>query len=109
MIAWTTWKPFPEPSTGAPIEAPVGPGVFEVRRVLNGEVVAFDHTANVARALASLSAASPRPRLFASRRRSEADDLEYRICAAPTNMDAKAIAARLNSQRRLFWRQALQV
>ena len=108
MIAWTTWKPFPNPSTGAPIEAPVGPVVFEVRRISTGDTVAFDHAASVARTLASMAIARPRLRLF-SRRRSDAEDLEYRTCAAATSMDAKAIAARLSTQRRLFWRHALQI
>jgi hypothetical protein len=106
MFAWTTWKPFPDPHGGATIDAPVGPGVFEVRRIANGEVVAFDHSANVARALASIATPKPRFGLFARRR--QAGDLEYRICAAATAMDAKSIAACLNSRRRLFWRQALQ-
>lgn len=108
MIAWTTWKPFPDPRTGGPIEAPVGPGVFEVRRISTGDTVAFAHAASVARTLASMAVAKPRLRLF-SRRRNDADDLEYRTCAAATSMDAKAIAARLSTQRRLFWRQALPI
>ena len=108
MFAWTNWKPFPDPASGAPIEAPIGPGVFEVRRISSGDVVAFDHASNVARALASIAAASPRMRLFA-RRRSDADDLEYRTRAAATRVDARSIAARLNSQRKSYWRQALQI
>jgi hypothetical protein len=105
MFAWTNWKPFPDPRNGAPIEAPIGPGVFEVRRISNGETVVFDHTANVARALLTIAEAGSRPRLF-GRRRPDPGDLEYRTCAAATSMDAKSIASRLTSQRRLFWRQA---
>ena len=108
MFAWTNWKPFPDPRSGASIEAPIGPGVFEVRRISSGDVVAFDHAANVARALASIAAAGPRTRLFA-RQRTDAGDLEYRTRAAATRVDAKSIAARLNNQRRTYWRQALQI
>jgi hypothetical protein len=107
MFAWTDWKPFPDPGSGAPIEAPNGPGVFEVRRISTGDFVAFDHSANVARALASLAA--PRPRLFGRRRHPDTDDLEYRTCAAVTSMDAKSIAAHMDGRRRLYWRQALPI
>jgi hypothetical protein len=106
MFSWTSWKPFPDPRSGAPIEAPIGPGLFEVRRISNGDLVAFDHAANVARALASITAVGWRRRLLA-RPRGDADGLEYRTCAAATSVDAKAIAARLNTQRRLYWLQAL--
>lgn len=108
MAAWTNWKAFPDPKHGAPVAAPAGPGVFEVRRISTGDLVAFDHSANVARALGSLAAAGSRPRLFA-RHRIDAGDLEYRVWPAATSMDAKSIAARLNSQRRVFWEQALQI
>ena len=108
MFAWTNWKPFPDPKNGVSIEAPVGPGVFEVRRISSGDVVFFDHAANVASALASIATPSPRARLF-KRRRPDAADLEYRTRAAASAIDAKSIASRMNSQRRLFWRQALPI
>ena len=108
MFAWTIWKPFPDPRHGPPIEAPGGPGVFEVRRISTGDVVVFDHAANVADALASLASYGPRPGLLGGRRPAPAD-LEYRTCAAATHVDAKLIATRLNSQRRVFLRQVLRI
>jgi hypothetical protein len=108
MFAWTSWKPAADSHSELSIEAPAGPGVFEVRRISTGETVAFDHTANVPRALLSILAAASRRRLF-TRRSRDVGDLEYRTCAAATAMDAKAIAARLHSQRRLFWRHAIPV
>jgi hypothetical protein len=108
MFAWTSWKPFPDPRSGAPIEAPIGPGVYEVRRISTGETVAFDHSGNVARSLLSIAMPASRLWLFA-RPRADAGDLEYRTCAASTSMDAKSIAARMTTQRRLFWRQAVPI
>jgi hypothetical protein len=108
MFAWTNWKPFPDPRSGAPIEAPIGPGVYEVRRISNGETVAFDHSANVARSLLAVAAPAPRLWLF-ERPRADASDLEYRTCAASTSMDAKSIAARMAGQRRLYWRQTAPI
>jgi hypothetical protein len=108
VFAWTSWKPFPDPRSGAPIEAPIGPGVYEVRRISNGETVAFDHAPNVARAL--LAIAVPSSRLWSFERpRADAGDLEYRTCTASTSMGAKAIAARMSGQRRLYWRQAVPI
>jgi hypothetical protein len=105
MIPWTNWKPFPDPRSGAPIEAPIGPGVLEVRCISTGETMVFRQADNVALAIMEIAAARSRPRLF-GRRRPDATDLEYRTCAAANSMDAKSIVAHMTSQRRLFWRQA---
>src|SRR5436189_6166965 len=34
---WTTWKRFPLIERGEPIEAPIGHGVYEVRRISSGD------------------------------------------------------------------------
>ena len=51
---WSSWKRFPDAHSGEHVEAPIGPGVYEVRHTMTGRVVAFGHSANVANALGDL-------------------------------------------------------
>ena len=51
---WSSWKRFPDVESGDSVEAPIGPGVYEVRHSLTGQVVAFAPAANVAQALSEL-------------------------------------------------------
>ena len=64
---WSSWKRFPDAQSGEHVEAPIGPGVYEVRHTMTGRVVAFGHAGNVANALADLKlngGASTFSRLF---------------------------------------------
>lgn len=65
---WTTWKQFPSAERGEHIEAPIGPGVYEVRDMATGDLMAFDAAANVAHALSALRK-PPRPCLGQAVRR----------------------------------------
>jgi hypothetical protein len=106
---WSGWKRFPDGEKADEIDAPVGPGVYEVRHTLTGRVLAFGYAANVAQALAELrlnGGAGTFARLF--RRQSlnaRVPDLEYRICAAATRAEAKAAAQRLLGLRQTAWRR----
>lgn len=51
---WSTWKRFPDPQKGESLQAPIGPGIYEVRHIASGEVIAFDYATHVARALSDL-------------------------------------------------------
>ena len=51
---WSSWKRFPDAEIGDHIEAPIGPGVYEVRHTMTGRVIAFGHAGNVANALSEL-------------------------------------------------------
>ena len=100
---WTTWKHFPDPERGELMQAPIGPGVFEIRRISNGEVVAFDHSSNVAR---DLSAFRPRPSRLPWARAFErgqeaarASEFEYRTCAAASWREAREMARHLLGRR----------
>ncbi len=100
MHTWSGWKRFPETHTGDAVQAPIGPGVYEVRHTLSGRVVAFGSAGNVARALSKLKVnggiASSFVRLFRKQplaRRSL--DLEYRTCAAGSRAEARIAAQRL--------------
>src|SRR5262249_16347344 len=106
---WSTWKRFPDAQTGEHVEAPIGPGVYEVRHTMTGRVVAFGHSGNVANALADLKLngnASAFSSLFRKQRRASREpDPEYRPCAAPSRSEAKTAAQRLMGLRQTAWRR----
>jgi hypothetical protein len=111
MQTWSGWRRFPDAQSGDHIEAPIGPGVYEVRHTLTGRVVAFGHAANVANALADLKLSAgmgPFARLF--RRQplvSRVADLEYRTCAAGSRAEARTTAHRLAGLRQTAWRRRM--
>jgi hypothetical protein len=113
MQAWSNWRRFPDVKGGDQIEAPIGPGVYEVRHTLTGRLMAFGHAGNVANAISELKlnvGLSPFARLF---RRpplmSRVADLEYRTCAAASRADAKTAAQRLLGLRQNAWRRRMDL
>src|SRR5512135_2875227 len=111
MQTWSGWKRFPDVRDGDAVEAPAGPGVYEVRHTLTGRVMAFGHSGNVAHAIAELKFngdVSPFAKFF---RRpplvSRISDLEYRTCAAASRADAKNAAQRLLGLRQNAWRRRM--
>lgn len=106
---WSTWKRFPDAQSGEHVEAPIGPGVYEVRHSLTGRVIAFGHSANVANSLADLKlngGASAFARFFRKPPLvSRVADLEYRTCAATSRSEAKTAAQRLKGLRQTAWRR----
>ncbi|MEP7030234.1 MAG: hypothetical protein ABI830_04805 [Pseudolabrys sp.] len=111
MQTWSSWKRFPDAQIGGHVEAPIGPGVYEVRHTMTGRVVAFGHAGNVANAISDLKingGLTPLQRLF--RREplvSHVADLEYRTCSAASRADAKTAASRLMALRQTAWRRRL--
>jgi hypothetical protein len=105
--SWSAWKRFPDAYSGGHVEAPIGPGVYEVRHSLTGRVIAFGPSGNVAQALSELKVnggLSPLTRLF--RKQSlvpRVADLEYRTCAATSRAEAKTAAHRLLGLRQTAW------
>jgi hypothetical protein len=110
---WSSWKRFPDAEIGDHIEAPIGPGVYEVRHTMTGRVVAFGHAGNVANAISDLKlngGASAFSRLF--RRQplvSRVNDLEYRTCAAASRAEAKTTAQRLMGLRQTAWKRRMDM
>jgi len=108
---WSTWKRFPDAQSGEHVEAPIGPGVYEVRHTMTGRVVAFGHSGNVANALADLKlngGVSSFTRLFRKQPLvSRVSDLEYRTCAATSRAEAKTAANRLMGLRQTAWRRRM--
>jgi len=105
---WTNWKPFPDAYHGGHIEAPIGPGVYEVCHASSGEQVAFGYAANVAQALTNVLPQPGRTWPFfrrAARPRYLSSELEYRTCAAGTLAEARIAASQLHSQRQAAFRR----
>ena len=108
---WSGWKRFPDVQAGGNVEAPIGPGVYEVRHTGTGRVVAFGHAGNVANAISELKfdgGVSTLARLFGREPLvSRVNDLEYRTCAAASRADAKTTANRLQGLRQTAWKRRL--
>ncbi len=108
VSSWGLWRPFPNQESGGSIEAPIGPGVYEVRHTNTGELIAFGPATSVAQALSKVA---PRPvtglrSLFAGKTPAHrSGDLEYRTCSASSAVEAKFAAERLLGQRETYWRK----
>lgn len=109
---WSAWKRFPDAQMGGVVEAPIGPGVYEVRHTLTGRVVAFGPTANVANAISELKVnggVSALARFFGKEPLvSRVNDLEYRTYATASRADAKTAASRLQGLRQSAWRRRME-
>jgi hypothetical protein len=109
--SWSGWKRYPDAHDGGHVEAPIGPGVYEVRSASTGRVVAFGHARNVANAITDLKVnggATPLQRLFGKQPLvSHVHDLEYRTYAAASRAEAKTAASRLNGLRQTAWRRRI--
>jgi hypothetical protein len=111
LLAWGLWRSFPTASpTSAPLDAPEGPGLYEIRRVADGTLVAFGHAESVAAALRNFlpGAANRLRRLFSPDRKLwSSGGLEYRTVAAASSEQARSIAERLEDRRVAFYRRRL--
>lgn len=97
ISTWSEWKRYPRPGRGENIEAPITPGIYEVRVAGSGELHSFGAVDNVAQALALLPVGS---RSWFGRREPETlPDLEYRTCATSSKAAAKAAAERMIGRR----------
>ena len=58
ISTWSEWKRYPRAGRGENIEAPITPGLFEVRFAGTGALHSFEAVENVAQALAQLPVGS---------------------------------------------------
>jgi hypothetical protein len=100
ISTWSEWKRYPRAARGGNIEAPISPGLYEVRFAASGALHSFGAVENVAQALAMLVASSKS--WFARREPAEMPDLEYRTCATSSKADAKAAAERMIGRRETY-------
>ena len=111
--SWSNWKRFPDVKSGDRVEAPVGPGVYEVRHTMTGRLMAFGHSGNVAHTIAELKldvGGGPFARLFGREPLvSRVADLEFRTCAAASRADARTTARRLKGLRQTAWKRRMDL
>jgi hypothetical protein len=105
---WSSWKKFPNAERGEHVEAPIGPGIYEVRKISTGDLAAFDASANVAHALSALRRKQPTWRkLFSAHGNPwQATDLEYRTCPASSLSEARMMVQALLGRRQVYWRRS---
>jgi hypothetical protein len=97
ISTWSEWKRYPRAGRGENIEAPITPGIYEVRFAGTGALHSFDAVDNVAQALAQLPIGSKS--WFGRRGVQAAPELEYRTCATSSKAGAKAAAERMIGRR----------
>jgi hypothetical protein len=100
ISTWSEWKRYPRAGRAENLEAPISPGIYEVRFASTGALHSFGAVENVAQALALLSASSKS--WFGRRAPTQTPDLEYRTCATSTKADAKAVADRMIGRRETY-------
>jgi hypothetical protein len=108
MARWTEWKPYPDAYHGEYIQAPIGPGLYEVCRAATREPVAFGYTKNVAEALCDvLKPGKLQKRSFfrRSRKRYASGEFEYRTWQTATLTDAKVAVEHILEQRETMVRK----
>jgi hypothetical protein len=85
---------------GENLEAPISPGIYEVRYAGTGALHSFGAVDNLAQALALLPVGSRS--WFGRRETADMPDLEYRTCATSSRADAKAAAERMIGRRETY-------
>jgi len=100
ISTWSEWKRYPRAGRGENLEAPISPGIYEVRYASSGALHSFGAVDNVAQALALLSVGSKS--WFSRREVTAMPELEYRTCATSSKADAKAAAERMIGRRETY-------
>lgn len=103
--SWSGWKNYPKGGRGN-IEAPIGPGLFEVRRANDGALFAFDVVDNLAMALAALQTRPRRLGWFGRRGDAAVPELEYRFYPARSFEQARLAADHILSRRESWFSRA---
>jgi hypothetical protein len=100
ISTWSEWKRYPRAGRGENLEAPITPGIYEVRVAGTGALHSFGAVDNLAQALALLPVG---PKSWFGRRDPETmPDLEYRTCATSDKAAAKAAAERMIGRRETY-------
>jgi hypothetical protein len=105
---WTEWKSYPDAYHGEFIQAPIGPGLYEVCHAATREPVAFGYARNVAGALCSVlrpGKLKKRSLFRRARKRYASGELEYRTWQTATLADAKVAVGQILEQREAMLRR----
>ena len=100
ISTWSEWKRYPRAGRGENIEAPITPGIYEVRFAATGALHSFGAVDNVAQALSQLTVAAKS--WFGRREPAAMPDLEYRTCATSSKAAARAAAERMIGRRETY-------
>lgn len=94
--SWSEWKRYPKPGRHESIEAPIGPGLYEVRYAEDGALFGFEAVDNLAVALGRLQVRSGGLAGWFGRRAAHPlPELEYRVCPTATRAHARTAAQRM--------------
>jgi hypothetical protein len=106
---WSSWKSFPMPTRREHLDAPIGPGLYELRYAITGKMLAFGHAPNVAFALSNRRSMSLWRRLMQRWHSPEADerDIEYRTMATGSLREAQDHAKTMLMRRQSWWSRAV--
>tara|TARA_R110002111_G_scaffold10415_1_gene33612 strand:+ start:42908 stop:43264 length:357 start_codon:yes stop_codon:yes gene_type:complete len=93
---WSKYHPFPDPRKQGILQAPLGPGVYDLRRISTKKPVLFGIGGRCANRMCSLL---PKPYGVGIRNNNakrdyvleHIDDIEYRTCACNTRQEAADI------------------
>ena len=103
ISTWSEWKRYPRATRGDILEAPIGPGIYEVRHTSSGALFAFGAVDNLAEALSLLSSGSKSLiSWFGRRDPMSLPDLEYRTLPTVSRADAKIAAERVIGRREAY-------
>lgn len=102
---WSDWKHYPRVARGETIEAPIGPGIFEVRHAASGALFAFDAADSSFRRWPN---STPKSLVswFGKRAPVNLPGLEYRTLSTTTPANARIAAARMIDRRETYLRGA---
>ena len=100
ISTWSDWKRYPRAGRGENIEAPITPGIYEVRFAGTGALHSFGAVDNVAQVLSQLPVGSKSR--FGRHGSNAVPDLEYRTCATSSRAHAKTAAERLIGRRETY-------
>ncbi len=103
ITTWGEWKRYPKAALGDALEAPISPGIYEVRNAVSGELYAFGAVDNLAEALSRVGWPSRSLKsLFLKRDSIRLPDLEYRTCATDSKAAARIAAERMIGRRETY-------
>jgi hypothetical protein len=108
---WTGWKSFPDDYYGEYIQAPLGPGLYQVCRTSTRETIAFGCTRNVVDSLGDLLRPRGLSRWLSFRRglRHDAGQLEYRTWGTASVADARQVARTIRARNEAVLRKHASV
>ena len=108
---WTGWKSFPDDYHGDYIQAPLGPGLYEVCRASTRETIAFGCTRNVVDSLGDVLRPRGLSRWLSFRRaRSHgAGEFEYRTWGTASVADARMVAKTIRERHEAVLRKQAAV